>query len=83
MDSPGQRSTKQRVPIHQLTIKSAFDGLSSQEKCYAHHMSRYRHTFPISTLFRHEADDFLGLKCSMARHKDHTSPGVAGIGGHF
>jgi hypothetical protein len=28
-------------PIHQLCIKDAFDGLTSQEKLYAHHMARY------------------------------------------
>jgi hypothetical protein len=40
MEDANPDSNKQRVPIHQLAIKNAFDGLSKQEKLYAHHMSR-------------------------------------------
>ena len=41
MEESRSRYRVPRPPIHQLSVGKPFDGLSQQEKLYAHHMARY------------------------------------------
>lgn len=38
--SDTNRASVKPSPVHQLSISVAFDGLTEQERHYAHHMSR-------------------------------------------
>jgi len=65
MEDGRSRYRVPRPPIRQLSIGKPFDGLSQQEKLYAHHMARYIFSFSRFLCFPYAGLVFLYL---LVRH---------------